>query len=90
MNGMPEPDPKNAAHRRRLERLREDMESVEGTARQMRQRIDQILEHGGTLDAQKQIAFMTGAYARFMKDWGCYRISATTGRRPKAQVPLTA
>lgn len=41
-----------------------------GTTNRMEQEIAQVLAEGGTVDFDSKIAFVTGAYARMMKDFG--------------------
>jgi len=68
-------DPRNAStvqaqHRKRLEQIRDDSIGVAGTAAKISQAMVQALEQGGTVNIQPQIQFLTGAYARILKDFG--------------------
>lgn len=67
---IPGQSPAQATHRKRLQAIRDDAMSVSGTTLKIAQAINQLLENGGILNAQPQIAFLTGAYARILKDIG--------------------
>lgn len=57
-------------HRDRLEQIRNDALGVAGAANKIAQSITQVLENGGTIETQRQMHFITGAYARMLKDFG--------------------
>lgn len=59
-----------AQHRRRIEQARDDAISLAGNAAKIAEAMTEVLEQGGIVNVQPQINFMTGAQARFLKDYG--------------------
>ena len=58
---------------------------MSGTTLKVAQAINQVLEHGGTVNVQPQMSFMTGAYARMLKDLGVVeylQAQGVTQRKP--------
>lgn len=57
-----------AMHKQKLKDVKAEIEMLTGMLTRTSQRIDEILANGGTLGAHGQMNFLTGAYARIMKD----------------------
>ena len=57
-------------HRSRLIELQREAAQVASTGLRISQALSQILDQGGKAHIQPQMAFLTGALARMMKDWG--------------------
>lgn len=62
--------PMQAAHRKRIEAIRDEAIQVAGTAAKIAAAMTQVLERGGAVSVQPQLAFLTGAHARMAKDVG--------------------
>lgn len=62
--------PSQRALRKRLEGIRDEAIALASAAARISQAAQQSLERGGILSIQPQVAFVTGAQARMMKDWG--------------------
>jgi hypothetical protein len=54
----------------KLKALIVEADSLAGTARHVEQAATEALAEGNDVNLQKQMAFMTGALARMLKDWG--------------------
>lgn len=56
--------------RKKLKQIAEDADSLQGTAKKITHMTDEALIKGGVVAIQAQMAFITGAHARMMKDLG--------------------
>ena len=59
-----------AMHATKLKSILTDAEAVSGTMLKIVHEINQVLDQGGVIHIQPQIAFLTGSLARMNKDWG--------------------
>lgn len=59
-----------ALHRARIETIRNEAIALGGTVSKIAAALTQALEKGGAANIQPQIAYLTGAHARMLKDWG--------------------
>ena len=59
-----------ALHRQRAEQILSEVESLAGTMGKVAAHIREVLDRGGTLQIQPQMAFAVGALMRIEKDWG--------------------
>jgi len=60
----------------RLAEIATGAAALAGAATKVSQASEQVFEHGGTINIQPQVAFMTGAMARLLKDWGVLSVNA--------------
>jgi len=72
-----------AVHRTRLEQVRNEATSLAGNAARIAQAINQVLEKGGQVNIQPQMNFITGAYARMLKDLGVIEQLQSQGVRQR-------
>lgn len=77
-----------ALHRSRLLQIVEEANSLEGTARRLAQMAQEVLDRGGVLQAHGQITFITGSYARLLKDVGVVEQLQGDGVAQKGKSPL--
>ena len=59
-----------AQHRRRIEQARDIAISLAGNYAKIAEGMTEVLEQGGVINVQNQVNFVTGANARFFKDYG--------------------
>lgn len=57
-------------HKGRLNNIMDEAEHLAGTMTKIANECREVLEQGGQLHAQPQVAFATGSLARLIKDWG--------------------
>lgn len=57
-------------HKTRLSQIEAEAAALAGTCQKIAQQAAEVLEKGGALQVQPQIAFITGSVARMVKDWG--------------------
>ena len=74
-------------HRRALEQIRDAAISVAGTAAKIAEAANEVLDKGGTLNVQPQLAFITGAHARMLKDQGVVEHLQKRGTSQKRRTP---
>ena len=74
-------------HRKRVLQIREDAVSLAGTAHKIVEAANQVLEQGGFFSIQGQMAFITGAHARMMKDIGVVEHLQNKGVSQKKRPP---
>lgn len=80
----PNESPMQATHRKRVEMIRDEAINIAGTATKIAQAMAQVLERGGAVNVQSQVAYITGGFARLQKDWGVVEYLQANGAQIKA------
>src|SRR5262245_15472692 len=76
-----------ATYRARVTALRDAADEVQGTMTLIVNRLNEVLDKGGTASIQPQIAFLTSALMRMQKDWGVVEMCQQTGAMLKGGNP---
>ncbi len=81
-------DEMTALHRKRLELVKRDALAIGSAALNLATLIRQVLEKdGGTVEAHERVNFLTGAYARLLKDFGIIQALQDLGARQPPPPP---
>jgi hypothetical protein len=81
--------PLYAQQRVRMQEMHREAAELASVANKIAGAAQQVIERGGTLDIQPQMAFLTSVYARMQKDWGVIEHLQQANRislRPMPQV----
>ncbi|MBM3271702.1 hypothetical protein FJY94_00220 [Candidatus Kaiserbacteria bacterium] len=75
-------------HKLRLTAILREAEAAAGNLQMIISEIKQVLEQGGTISIQAQMAFVFGAFLRMQKDWGVTEHVQQLGARQKKPIDL--